>query len=345
MNEDRALGSRILVVDDNTENAALVERMLQWAGYSGIHCISDSRKAVGALRSIQAHLVVLDLLMPHVDGYQLLSELRSAVPNGDSLPILVFTGDASPEAKSKALQLGATDFLTKPCDPVELRLRVRNALNVRHLHLSLQDEIRLLEDRVCERTAELDAARREMLEVLAKTVEYRDDDTGEHVERIGVLSGLVGARLGMDAEHVELMGHAARLHDIGKVAVPEAILWKPGKLTADEYDQMKRHTIVGGQILASGNCNLLKMARQIALSHHERWDGGGYCEGLRQRDIPLAARIVAAVDVFDTLTHTRPYKEAWPVAEALAEISRQSGQQFDPSVVEALMGVVPTLQT
>jgi putative two-component system response regulator len=193
---------------------------------------------------------------------------------------------------------------------------------------------------VKERTHELELARLEILERLARAAEFRDDDTGEHTKRVGYVTGLVAAALGLSAEEVELVERAATLHDIGKIGVSDTILLKPGPLTPEEFDVMRKHTIIGAGILSGSNVPVLQTAGDIAISHHERWDGSGYPEGRKGERIPLVGRIVAIADLFDALTHERPYKKAWTRADALAEIQSQSGRQLDPGVVAAFMHVL-----
>ncbi len=220
-------------------------------------------------------------------------------------------------------------------------LRIKNLLQTRSLHLRIQGQNQLLDQKINERTAELEATQIEILERLALAAEYRDDDTGEHTKRVGRTSARIAEALGWPAADVELIGRAAPLHDVGKISISDLILLKPGKLTPEEFENMKTHTTMGAKMLSGGRFPLLQLAEQIALTHHERWDGTGYI-GLRQEAIPIAGRIVTVADMFDALTSERPYKKAWTVNEALEEIQHQSGRQFDPRVVEAFMKVVRT---
>ena len=237
----------------------------------------------------------------------------------------MLTADITEEAKRRALTLGARDFLTKPIDRVELVLRVRNLLHVQHLEDCLREHNANLEAEVAARTQDLDRARLEILDRLALAAEYRDDDTQRHAWRIGHSSGLIAAGLGLDQEQVELIGRAAPLHDIGKLGVSDAILLKPGPLTEEEFEHVKCHPAVGAGILADSSSALLQMAELIAVTHHERWDGGGYPKGLAGEEIPLPGRITAVADVFDALTHSRPYKRRGARTEALAVISEGPG--------------------
>jgi putative two-component system response regulator len=331
--------ARILIVDDQTSNVLLLEGILQEEDYTAYRGITDSRQVLPMFLEYQPDLILLDLQMPYLDGFEVMNQLRARIPQGVYLPILVLTADITPEAKRQALAEGATDFLTKPFDQMEVVLRIRNLLRTRVLHLQLQDQNQLLEQKVRERTMELEETQIEILERLALAAEYRDDDTGEHTKRVGQMSAQIAQALGLPEAAVELIRRASPLHDVGKIAIPDSILLKPGKLTPEEFELIKTHTTVGAKILSGGRFPLLQRAEEIALTHHERWDGTGYF-GLKGETIPITGRIVAVADVFDALTSARPYKEAWPRAEAIEEVQRQSGRQFDPMMVEAFLNVI-----
>jgi putative two-component system response regulator len=332
--------SKILIVDDQPSNVMLLEGILQEEDYTSYRSITDSRQSLPMFLEYRPDLILLDLQMPYMDGFEVMKQLRGYVMPGAFLPILVLTANITSEAKRRALAEGATDFLTKPFDATEVILRIRNLLRARWLHLELQDQNRLLEKRVGERTLELEQTQIEILERLALAAEYRDDDTGEHTKRAGLMSAQIARALGQSETEVELIRQAAPLHDVGKIAIPDAILLKPGKLTPEEFEYMKTHTTSGAKILSGGRFPLLQMAEEIALTHHERWDGTGYTLSLQGETIPIAGRIVAVADVFDALTHERPYKKAWPREQAIEEIQRQSGRQFDPRIVEAFLKVL-----
>src|SRR5919109_2922920 len=336
MLENLLTTSRILIIDDQPSNVALLEGILQEEDFTSFRSIMDSREVLPAFIEYLPDLILLDLQMPYLDGFEVMKQLRACrVPN-DFIPILVLTADVTPEAKRRALAEGGLDFLTKPFDATEVLLRIKNLLQTRSLHLQLQAQNQLLDHKVQERTAELEATQVEILERLALAAEYRDDDTGEHTKRVGETAAQIAQTLGWPSEEVELIRRAAPLHDVGKIAISDSILLKPGKLTPEEFERMKRHTQLGAKMLSGGRFPLLQLAEQIALTHHERWDGSGYM-GLSQEDIPIAGRIVAVADVFDALISERPYKKAWPLDEAIEEIRNQSGRQFDPRVVEAFL--------
>ncbi|HEU4628463.1 MAG TPA: HD domain-containing phosphohydrolase [Gemmatimonadaceae bacterium] len=332
---------RILFIDDEQANVRLVERLLARQGYRDVTSTTDPRMAVPLMQSVAPDLVLLDLHMPGVDGFAVLEALRHAAAGDDYVPVVVLTGDGAVEAKRRALALGATDFIAKPFDLDEIALRIRNLLQTRLLHLALQHEKRAVESALARRTWELEEARIETLERLALAAEVRDDDTGQHTRRVGQLSGVLATALGLPATAVELIRRAAPLHDIGKIGIPDRVLLKPGPLSAEERGIMQTHTVIGARILGGAQSELLRTAADIAQHHHERWDGAGYPAGVAGADIPISARIVAVVDVFDALTHDRPYRPAWSVERTLDEILQGSGTAFDPQVVAAFRALDP----
>jgi putative two-component system response regulator len=323
----------ILAVDDEEANLLLLRRMLQRAGYTRIVTTRNPTEVPLLFVELRPALVLLDLHMPEMDGFELMERLGPV----DGVPFLVLTADATDETKRRALAMGARDFLTKPLDGIELVLRVRNLLQVQHLQNRLLEHNASLEDKVVARTHDLERARLEILDRLAIAAEYRDDATQEHARRIGRTAGLLAPLLDWPGRDVELIRRAAPLHDIGKIGIPDGILLKPGRLGPDEFERIKAHTAIGAEILSGSASAVLRLAERIAVSHHERWDGRGYPRGLAGEEIPIAGRIVAVADVFDALTHARPYKEPWPIERAVAEILAQSGRQFDPRVVEAFV--------
>jgi putative two-component system response regulator len=325
---------RILIVDDEPANVALLERLLKQSGYANLVTTTNSSQVLELCARMPPDLILLDLHMPSPDGFEVLEQLEPWI-SGRWLPVLVLTADVTRDTKQRALANGAKDFLVKPLDAVEVLLRIRNLLETRFLQLEFRKQNLALEQRVYDQGVDLSDARLEMLVRLARAAEYRDDDTGEHTQRVGRTSGLVADALDLETQEVKLIRHAATLHDVGKIGIPDQILLKPGSLTAAEFEVMKGHVGVGAEILSGSRSPLLRVAEEVALTHHEWWDGSGYRAGLRADEIPLAGRIVAVADVFDALTHDRPYKAAAPLDEALEEIRSLSGRQFDPSVVAA----------
>ena len=331
--------ARVLIVDDDPGNRVVLEEILRAHGFSEIETLSDPRQVLGMFTSYQPDILLLDLNMPFMDGFDVLEQLVPRMSKDAPIPVLVLTGDVSPETRKRALVSGAKDFVTKPFDPIDVKLRVENLLEARALQLQLKNRNLILQEEVRNRTLELEEAHNEILARLALAAEYRDDATGEHAQRVGRVAGLIAGALGLPASEVELIRRAAPLHDIGKVGIPDGILLKPGPLTEEEFEKVKEHAVIGAKILAGSDTTLLQIAEEIALTHHERWDGTGY-HGLSGENIPLVGRITALADVFDALTHDRPYKDAWTSEEALAEVTRQSGKQFDPKVVGAFLNVV-----
>ncbi len=321
---------RLLIVDDDPANVRSFTQLLRRAGVQRISSANSAREALKLARELDPDLVVLDLHMPDVNGIDLLPQLRTQPVAHSFLPVLVLTGDSSSEARRQALSAGATDFLTKPYDIHEALLRIRNLLEIRRLHRALADHNLELEQRVRDRTVELESAQLDTLERLALAAEFRDDDTGRHTERVGRISELLARALGLPETEAALLRLAAPLHDVGKIAVPDAVLRKPGALNAEEQDIMRSHTTIGARILSGGRSVLLQQAQQIALLHHERWDGTGYPEARAGEQIPLVARIVAIADYFDACTSDRVYRPAWSADTVLAEIARQAGHHFDP---------------
>ncbi len=331
--------ARILMVDDQEYNLSLLERILRRAGFTELRSTTDPLQIGALLDAFDPDIVLLDMHMPGLDGIEALALIHAHAGTGGYLPVLMLTADMTPEARQRGLQAGVNDFLTKPYDRTEVVLRINNLLKTRFLHLQLQRQNNSLEERVRERTSELQQAKAEILQLLGRASEYRDDMTGQHTQRVGLLSGMIAERLGLSPYEVEQIRMAAPLHDIGKIGVPDEILLKPGRFEPAEFERMKTHTSIGADILAGSSFTVLKLAGVIACSHHEKWDGTGYPHGLRGEEIPLEARIVALADFYDALTHERPYKRAWSPEETLEEVMRQRGAHFDPRVVDAFLAI------
>ncbi|MEX0781783.1 MAG: HD domain-containing phosphohydrolase [Dehalococcoidia bacterium] len=326
---------RILLVDDQEINIKLLEHMLRREGYEWIFSTTRSQDVVDLCRSGQPDLILLDLHMPHPDGFELLRQLRTEIAD-DFVPILVLTADITAGSRARALDLGAKDFLSKPFDRIEVLLRIRNLLETRHLYLAQRAVMEDLETRVRARTHALELAQVEMLERLARAADLRDGETGFHARRVGRSVALLADRLSLPEAEAALLGLAAPLHDVGKIGVPDSVLLKPEALSAPEFELVKLHTVKGGALLGGSCFPILKVAEEMALWHHERWDGSGYHKR-RGDDIPLCARLVSVADVYDALVHVRPYKPAWEPAQALAELQRESGAMFEPRLVDAFV--------
>ena len=332
--------SRILIVDDDASVVQSLRRILARDGFGQVASTTDPGQARALFEEFGPDLVVLDLRMPGLDGFAVMEQLTPLVPRESFLPFLILTGDSSTAIRRRALAGGAHDFLQKPFDIVEVNLRIRHLLKTRLLHLRLANQNVALEMRVRERTRQRDKAQEEMLQRLASAGEARDDETGQHTQRVGRLAGEVAKAIGLPAERVALIRQAAPLHDIGKIGVPDAVLLKPGKLSPEEFEIMKGHAIIGARILADGQCDVVRLAASIARHHHERWDGSGYPDRLAGEAIPVEARIVALVDVYDALTHERPYRPAWPRQQVLDHMLRERGRHFDPAICDAFLSTV-----
>jgi putative two-component system response regulator len=347
---------RILLVDDEPLNIKVVRKYLSGAGYIDFCSTTNPAEVLPMMIRREPDIVLLDIVMPGYSGLDILTAIQT---DGQlaHIPVVMLTALEDRETKCQALSQGATDFLAKPVDPSELISRVRNVLLVKSHHDHLRHHAADLERMVRERTAQLEASHQNVIHCLARAAEYRDDDTGRHVIRVGCYAAVIARQLGWDESQVQMLQVAAQLHDVGKIGIPDAILSKPGKLSPREFEMMQKHCGFGKRIFDSlseseftvwrkhaelgqrilGDCKspVLEMAAQIALTHHERWDGGGYPIGLAGEDIPLAGRITAVADVFDALSTKRSYKPAFPLEKCFELLSESRGSQFDPAVLDA----------
>jgi putative two-component system response regulator len=325
--------SVILAIDDNPTNLKLLQRLLSSKGYHNLHLLSDSRECVEVYKKLLPDLILLDINMPYMDGFDVMDALFSleSVPMA---PIIVISAQHDSESTLKALEKGARDYVTKPFEKNELLVRVRNLLEAHLAHKMLNNQANVLEKMVLLRTKELHDTRLSVVQRLGMAAEYRDEETGNHILRMSHICKLIAQRLGWDEYDVDLILNASPMHDIGKIGVPDAVLLKAGKLTADEWEKMKAHATIGGRLLEGDESDLMVMAKNIALTHHEKWDGSGYPEGLLGEQIPIEGRIAAIADVYDALTSVRPYKHAWPASEAMDYIKSSSGKHFDPKLVD-----------
>jgi len=322
------MSNTILIVDEDVAKIVEMEAALRRGGHSEVFPVHDARLALPAFQQHRPDLVILDLDTRHLDGFTVIQQLISRAKEGEYLPILVTAAALSAEARRLAIELGAKDFLPQPFDGRELVLRARNLLQVRDVYLQVETRVRA-------RTEQLARAEVEIAKRLAFAAELRDYPDGAHPSRVGRMCGAIATELGLPRDQVELIRLAAPLHDIGKLCLPDAILLKPGALTEAEFAVVKTHTTQGAKMLTGTTSEILQAAEEIALYHHESWDGNGYTPGLAGEAIPIAGRIVSVADVFDALLHKRAYKPEWPPAEAIRYIVSQSGRKFDPAVVEA----------
>ncbi len=326
----------VLIVDDNATNLTLFRHLLQKVEGTEVQCFADSVAALAWCAQHEADLILLDYMMPVVDGLEFIRRLR-LMPNRDNVPVVMVTADTQSDVRHRALQLGAQDFLTKPVDKVELIARMSNLLALRKSQQQLANRAAWLAEAVRKATKDIVAREKEAILRLSRAAEYRDPETGMHLLRMSNYARLIAAQLGLPIAEQELLLYAAPMHDIGKVGTPDQILLKPGKLTPDEFEIMKQHATIGYEILRDSESPLLQCAGTLALTHHEKFDGSGYPNGLAGEAIPLYGRIVTVADVFDALTSTRPYKKPWPFPESVDFLKKNAGSHFDPVCVNAFL--------
>ena len=335
---------RILVIDDEDRNLRLMEALLAPLGYAVDLARNGEEGLVKAAES-PPDLILLDVMMPGIDGFEVVRRLK-ADEDARIIPVVMVTALHDVEDRVKALEAGADDFLTKPVDKTVLRARVQSLLKVKAYNDHMRNYQQELEAEVAKRTEELQQAFEKVKESsletiyrLARAAEYKDEDTGTHIMRMSHYAAAVARELGLPEDEVESILYAAPMHDVGKIGIPDRILLKPGKLDPDEWKVMKQHTLIGGKILSGSEAGFIKLAEVIALTHHEKWDGSGYPNGLTGEDIPIAGRITAIADVFDALTSKRPYKEPFPLEKSFSIIREGRGTHFDPAVVDAFFAV------
>lgn len=326
----------VVIVDDTPLNLTLMEMLVGRVGACHAMCFTDPALALDWCEKNEPDLIIVDYMMPGIDGLAFIRRIR-ARHDHDDLPILMVTANHERRTRYDALECGANDFLTKPIDPHEFEPRVRNMLKLREAHLATLDRAASLAEAVRVATAAIQNRERETVTRLARAAEFRDPETGAHIQRMAHYSALIARRLGQDERHVEAMLQAAPMHDVGKLGIPDYILLKAGRLTADEFVVMKRHPAIGHDILKDSASEVVQIGALIALTHHEKFDGSGYPTGLAANNIPLEGRIVAVADVFDALTSERPYKRAWPMEQAIAFLRTGRGVHFDPDCVDAFL--------
>ncbi|MCB1352797.1 MAG: response regulator [Rhodobacteraceae bacterium] len=324
----------ILMVDDNAINLTVLKSIVSRVLQSSVSALNDPEEALAFANRTVCDLVLVDYSMPRMNGVEFIKRFRDN-PQNAHVPVVMITVDCERALRIAAIEAGATDFLTRPVDPDELKVRATNLLKLRQAQVELADRANWLMRKVEQATRNLLEREEEMIWRLARAIEYRDGGTGEHINRVATISRIIAEELGLDPEHCRDIYLAAPLHDVGKIGVPDAVLMKPGSLDPTETAAMHEHVTFGAAILADGKSNLLRVAECIAKSHHERWDGTGYPDGLAGEAIPIEGRIAAIADVFDALCTVRPYKEAWSLEEAHDEILAGTGQHFDPRCVVA----------
>jgi putative two-component system response regulator len=335
MGDQDLIRPTVLVVDDTPENIHVLSGVLQ-EEYA-VRVATSGEKAIAAARADpQPDLILLDVKMPVMDGYEVCRRLKNDY-HTQRIPVIFVTALGEAEDEARGFELGAVDYIIKPINPAIVRARVRT-------HVQLYDQKRHLLELVQQRTRELEDTRLQIIRRLGRAAEFKDDETGYHVIRMSHYCRMLAIAGGIPEHRAELLFNAAPMHDVGKIGVPDNILEKPGPLTPDEWSIVKRHPVIGAGIIGRHNNELLEMARVVALTHHERWDGSGYPRALRGEAIPLVGRIVAVADAFDALTSTRPYKQAWPVEEAVALLRREAGRQFDPRLIPKFIELLPQVK-
>jgi putative two-component system response regulator len=335
ISDEKIFAAKILAIDDNILNIQILKKILSNAGFINISSTTDPTQAVAIYKELEPDLVLLDLNMPKMDGFAVMVQLSLLNPD-DYLPLLILTAEDE-SVRFKALHGGAKDFLHKPYERLDVILKSRNIIEVRLLYNQIKNHNAALDQQINERIKEIRDTRLDVIQRLAIAAELRDAGTGKHIYRMSRYCQLLALAVGFSKEQGELLLTTSALHDIGKIAIPDTILLKPSSLTTHEFEIIKTHTILGARMLSGSDSVFLKMAETIALNHHEKWDGRGYPHGLRGDEIPLVGRICAIADVFDALSSTRPYKEAWSFERTMTEINNLKGTHFDPKLAEAFM--------
>jgi len=334
----------ILIADDEDRNRRLMEALLLPMGYEVLKAV-NGKDAIEKAKETSPDVILMDVMMPVMDGFEAVNILKQDEETR-IIPVVMVTALREVSDRVKALEAGADDFLSKPIDKTELRTRVQTLVKVKAYNDHLRNYQKQLETEVALKTIQLqktlDAlqiASLDFIRRLSRAAEYKDEDTGAHIERMSRYSEVVAQKMGLDGKTIERILYAAPMHDVGKIGISDKILLKPGKLDPDEWEIMKQHTTIGARILSGSRAGIVRLAEVIALTHHERWDGSGYPRGLKGARIPLVGRITAIADVFDALTTRRPYKKPFSVEKSFAIIQESKGSHFDPDVVNAFFAV------
>jgi putative two-component system response regulator len=357
---------KVMIVDDEELVIRVVKRFLASGGYTNFITVTDSRKAMETIDEEQPDVVLLDIMMPHITGLDLLRE-RQKDKSLRHIPFIILSANSENQIKRDALSLGATDFLSKPVDPSDLVVRVQNSLTVKRHQDHLANYAEELERQVKERTKQIERSREQIIHCLARAAEYRDNETGEHVIRVGKYCAIIAQELGFGLEYCKQIELAAQLHDVGKIGIPDSVLLNPGRLNTEEFDVMKlhcglgceimeplaesdnkrvkRHAEVGGFIMDGVDSPMLELAATIARTHHEKWDGTGYPNGLKGDQIPVEGRICCVADVYDALCSERPYKPKFPIQKCLEIMISERGTRFDPIILDAFFKRLRDIET
>ncbi|WP_412480630.1 HD domain-containing phosphohydrolase [Azonexus sp. IMCC34839] len=327
--------NKVLIIDDSDINLTLIKALVLKLGECDPILFENPLKALEWCQENVPDLVIVDYMMPQMDGLKFIAAFR-ALHGRDEIPVLMITANDQRDVRYEALIGGANDFLTKPIDRIEFSARARNMLSIRAGQRYLANRAEELAGLVEERTKDIRDRERELIFRICRAAEFRDPETGAHIQRMAHYSQVIAKGLGLDVATAKLVLEAAPMHDVGKIGIPDQILLKPGRLTPEEFEIMKNHAQLGWELLKDSGSEILRAGAEIALSHHEKYDGTGYPGGLKGNDIPLFGRIVAVADVFDALTSERPYKKAWSLEDARRFLEEGRGKHFDPLCVEAL---------
>jgi len=323
----------ILVVDDTPENIDVLVGTLKDDYH--VKAAINGEMALKIIHATPPDIILLDIMMPGIDGYEVCRRLKADYTTRH-IPVIFITAKIGVQDELMGLELGAVDYITKPISPPIVRARVKT-------HLALYDQNRELDEKVHLKTQQLHETRLQIIQRLGRAAEYKDNETGMHVIRMSHYSRILGLAAGMSEAEADLLMNAAPMHDIGKIGIPDHILKKPGKLDEAEFEIMKTHTTIGGEIIGDDPSELLQLAKVVALTHHEKWNGFGYPNGLAEDDIPRVGRIVAITDVFDALTSERPYKKAWTVEDAVDLLRTGAGEHFDPQLIPLFIKALPDI--
>ena len=363
--QDQLRTAKIMIVDDEDLVLRVVRRFLSADGYTSFVTLTDPRHALESISREQPDVVLLDIMMPHVTGLDLL-KVRQKTVSLQHIPFIILSANSENQTKREALKLGATDFLSKPVDPSDLTVRVQNALTVKRHHDHLINHAAELEKQVRIRTEQIEKSREQIIHCLARAAEYRDNETGEHVIRVGKYCSVIALQLGFDPSYCREIELAAQLHDVGKIGIPDSVLLNPGKLSHEEFDIMKthcglgtqimepladsegqrvrRHADMGGFIMDGVDSPMLELAAIIARTHHEKWDGTGYPNQIKGENIPIEGRICCVADVYDALCSERPYKLKFPIKKCLEIMLSERGTRFDPIVLDAFFDKIAEIE-
>ena len=334
--------AKILIVDDNVANVTLLEAILEEEDFNNLFSTTDPRQVLPLYRQHHFDLILLDIRMPEMSGIEVLEQLAEVLRD-DFVPVIVLTAQTDLETRQQALASGAKDFVTKPFEDWEVLLRIENTLQSRLFYTRQVMRADLLEREIIKSTQEIRETQFEIVQRLGAAGELRDNETGAHVKRMSHMCSLLASKRKLGREFAELLLYASTMHDVGKIGIPDSILLKPGRLSAEEWQIMKQHPLIGARIIGDHKSKLISLARETALFHHEKWDGSGYPHGIAGNAIPVAARIAAICDVFDALTSERPYKKAWSVEQAVAVLEEESGKHFEPAMVEIFIANLPEI--